>query len=303
MEEGDLRPRRARLAGHQQLGNLVLLYDDNHISIEGNTEVAFSEDVVARYEAYGWHVQQVDRRPRTSTRCATRSTQAREPRPTGRRSSRCARSSAGRPRTCRTPARRTAPRSAPTRSRQTKEILGLDPDDELPGPGRGARARPRGRRPRPRRARGVGEALRRTGAAANAERRGTARPDASQRRLPDGWEKALPDLRPPTRRAWRPARPPARSSTRSAPCCPSCGAARPTSPRATTPRWRAQISFEPDDRRRPRPVRPDPALRHPRARHGLDHERHRRCTAAPGSTAARSCVFSDYMRGRSGSPR
>ncbi len=48
------------LAGHQELGNLVLIYDQNHISIEDDTDVSFSEDVVARYEAYGWHVQRVD---------------------------------------------------------------------------------------------------------------------------------------------------------------------------------------------------------------------------------------------------
>ena len=48
------------LAGHQQLGNLILIYDDNHISIEDDTAVAFSEDVVKRYDAYGWHTQRVD---------------------------------------------------------------------------------------------------------------------------------------------------------------------------------------------------------------------------------------------------
>ncbi|GAA4213697.1 transketolase [Actinocatenispora rupis] len=48
------------LAGHQKLGNLVVIYDDNHISIEDDTDVAKSEDVAARYEAYGWHVQTVD---------------------------------------------------------------------------------------------------------------------------------------------------------------------------------------------------------------------------------------------------
>jgi transketolase len=48
------------LAGHQQLGNLVVIYDDNKISIEDDTAVAFSEDVNARYAAYGWHVQSVD---------------------------------------------------------------------------------------------------------------------------------------------------------------------------------------------------------------------------------------------------
>jgi transketolase len=58
MEEG-ISSEASSIAGHQQLGNLVLLYDDNHISIEGDTRVAFSEDVAARYEAYGWHVQHV----------------------------------------------------------------------------------------------------------------------------------------------------------------------------------------------------------------------------------------------------
>ncbi|QPG96567.1 hypothetical protein C2857_004608 [Epichloe festucae Fl1] len=44
------------LAGHLQLGNLICIYDDNHISIDGDTNCAFTEDVVKRYEAYGWHV-------------------------------------------------------------------------------------------------------------------------------------------------------------------------------------------------------------------------------------------------------
>ncbi|MDH3784974.1 MAG: transketolase, partial [Acidobacteriota bacterium] len=48
------------LAGHLGLGNLIALYDDNHISIEGPTELAFSEDVCARYAAYGWDVQRID---------------------------------------------------------------------------------------------------------------------------------------------------------------------------------------------------------------------------------------------------
>ena len=59
LEEG-VSAEASSLAGTQQLGNLVLLWDDNHISIEDNTEIAFTEDVCARYEAYGWHVQRVD---------------------------------------------------------------------------------------------------------------------------------------------------------------------------------------------------------------------------------------------------
>ena len=48
------------LAGTQELGNLTVLWDDNRISIEDDTSVTFTEDVAARYEAYGWHVQRVD---------------------------------------------------------------------------------------------------------------------------------------------------------------------------------------------------------------------------------------------------
>ena len=48
------------LAGHQRLGNLIVIYDDNEISIEGDTRIAKSEDVNLRYEAYGWHTETVD---------------------------------------------------------------------------------------------------------------------------------------------------------------------------------------------------------------------------------------------------
>ncbi len=62
--DGDLQEgvtsEASSLAGTQKLGNLIVLWDDNHISIEGDTEIAFTEDVVARYEAYGWHTQFVD---------------------------------------------------------------------------------------------------------------------------------------------------------------------------------------------------------------------------------------------------
>ncbi|QNJ04899.1 transketolase [Synechococcus sp. MEDNS5] len=47
------------LAGHLKLGKLIALYDDNHITIDGRTDVSFTEDVLKRYEAYGWHVQHV----------------------------------------------------------------------------------------------------------------------------------------------------------------------------------------------------------------------------------------------------
>ncbi|MGR6741902.1 transketolase [Microbacterium arborescens] len=59
MQEG-ITAEAGSLAGHQQLGNLIAIYDANQISIEDDTNVAFTEDVAARYEAYGWHVQTVD---------------------------------------------------------------------------------------------------------------------------------------------------------------------------------------------------------------------------------------------------
>jgi transketolase len=59
LEEG-ISSEASSLGGHQQLGHLTLIYDDNHISIEDDTNIAFSEDVLKRYEAYGWHTQRVD---------------------------------------------------------------------------------------------------------------------------------------------------------------------------------------------------------------------------------------------------
>jgi len=49
----------ASLAGHWGLDKLIVFYDDNHISIDGHTSISFTEDVAARYEALGWHVQHV----------------------------------------------------------------------------------------------------------------------------------------------------------------------------------------------------------------------------------------------------
>jgi transketolase len=59
LEEG-VSGEASSLAGTQRLGNLLLLWDDNHISIEDDTNIAFTEDVCGRYEAYGWHVQRVN---------------------------------------------------------------------------------------------------------------------------------------------------------------------------------------------------------------------------------------------------
>ena len=59
MQEG-VSGEASSLAGTQQLGNLTVVWDDNHISIEDDTSVTFTEDVCARYSAYGWHVQRVE---------------------------------------------------------------------------------------------------------------------------------------------------------------------------------------------------------------------------------------------------
>jgi transketolase len=59
IEEG-ITSEASSIAGRQDLGNLIVFYDDNKISIEDDTDIALSEDVAARYEAYGWHVQKVD---------------------------------------------------------------------------------------------------------------------------------------------------------------------------------------------------------------------------------------------------
>ena len=59
MEEG-ITSEASSLAGHQKLGNLIAIYDSNQISIEDDTDIAFTEDVAKRFEAYHWHVQTVD---------------------------------------------------------------------------------------------------------------------------------------------------------------------------------------------------------------------------------------------------
>src|SRR5512140_859321 len=74
VSDGDLMEgvssEAASLAGHLKLGKLVYFYDDNHITIDGRTELAFSEDVGKRFEAYGWHVQRIDGHDRKAIEAA-----------------------------------------------------------------------------------------------------------------------------------------------------------------------------------------------------------------------------------------
>jgi transketolase len=84
VSDGDLMEgiasEAASLAGHLRLGKLIYLYDDNRISIEGSTDLTFTEDRGQRFEAYGWHVQRVDGYDLEGIAAAIRAAQA-DPRP------------------------------------------------------------------------------------------------------------------------------------------------------------------------------------------------------------------------------
>src|SRR5690606_20678679 len=64
------------LAGHLGLGRLIVFYDDNEITIDGKTELAFSEDVAKRYESYGWHILHVDGHDVEAVEAAVRTAQS-----------------------------------------------------------------------------------------------------------------------------------------------------------------------------------------------------------------------------------
>ncbi len=85
VSDGDLMEgvasEAASLAGHLRLGNLIYLYDNNHISIEGSTSLAFTEDVCRRFEAYGWDVQEVSGYDLDAVESAIRRAQAVADRP------------------------------------------------------------------------------------------------------------------------------------------------------------------------------------------------------------------------------
>ena len=74
VSDGDLMEgishEAASLAGHLKLGNLIYLYDDNKISIDGSTDLAFTEDVCSRFNAYGWHTIKIDGHNRDEIRNA-----------------------------------------------------------------------------------------------------------------------------------------------------------------------------------------------------------------------------------------
>ena len=80
VSDGDLMEgvshEAASLAGHMKLGKIIFLYDDNHISIDGSTDLAFTEDRLKRFEAYHWHVQQVDGHDRAAVTASIKAAQA-----------------------------------------------------------------------------------------------------------------------------------------------------------------------------------------------------------------------------------
>ena len=85
VSDGDLMEgishEAASLAGHLGLGKIVYLYDDNEISIEGSTDIAFTEDIPSRFRGYGWHVQEVDGHDRDQIDAAIRAARAETSRP------------------------------------------------------------------------------------------------------------------------------------------------------------------------------------------------------------------------------
>ncbi len=263
-----------------------MIYDANRISIEGDTQIAFTEDVAKRYEAYGWHVQ-------TSTGPTTATTPT--ARTTTRTSPRCgtaldaAEDVTDKPSliVLSTIIAWPAPDAQNTEASHgsalgdeevaaTKKVLGFDPDKTFEVPDEVHRATPGPWSTAARSPKRPGTSRSPPGRAANPERdallqRLSVR--SAARRL--GRRAAVVPRR--RRRASPPGSPPARSSTRSLRTSPSSGAGLPTSPGPTTPH---QGRAERHPRRVPdlvlerQPVRPGAALRHPRARHGLDHERH-----------------------------
>ncbi len=233
-EEG-VSAEASSLAGTQELGNITVIWDDNHISIEDDTSIAFNEDVLARYEAYGWHVQRVDwlgedgsyEENTAALNEALDAAQAETKKP----SLIALRTIIGWP----TPGKQNTggihgSKLGSEALKGLKDALGADPEKMFDADA------------------AIVDEVRARAAARAAEyrkdwdarsRRGRpltpSRPPCSS----VSWQAASPRAGkprcPPSKRARlsRPAPPPARSSTRSPPSCPSCGVAPPTSPART----------------------------------------------------------------------
>ncbi|UWM51242.1 transketolase [Streptomyces carpaticus] len=204
LQEG-IAAEASSLAGHQKLGNLIMLWDDNHISIEGDTVTAVSEDTALRYEAYGWHVQRVEPLENgdidpAALHAAVRAAQAVTDRPSLI--------------ALRTIIAWPAPNAQNTEAAHgaalgaaevaaTKRVLGLDPDqsfevaDEVIAHARGALARGR-------EARAAWEKDLAAWRTAQPERAAVF-DRVSAGELPEGWESALPSFETGTKVATRAA--------------------------------------------------------------------------------------------------
>ena len=283
------------IAGVQELGNLIVIYDDNHISIEDDTAIAKAEDVGARYAAYGWHVQHVDWF--TADGAYEENVQALY------EAIEAAKAVTDKPSfiVLRTIIGWPAPNKQNTGAAHgsalgeaevaaTKEILGFDPAVNFPVE---EEVLPH--------AREVAE----RGKAAHAEwderfeRVGEGEPGAGRAVRPAVRRASFPAAgRPrcrrsrPTPRAPAPGKASGKVLTALAPCCPSCGAARPTWPSPTTPRWRAsRPSCPPTAQTEMWPGNPYGRTLHFGIReHGMGSILNGiALTASPGRTAARSC--------------
>ena len=222
----------ASFAGHQQLDNLCWIYDNNHISIDGRTEITLNDDVGERFEAYGWNVtripdandfNEITPRPRRvqGHRGPPDADRRRQP----HRLRLAAQAGHGR-----------GPRRAARRRGGARDqaLLRLARGRPVPGARRrAASASPRASAPAGRSCATSWEQLL---VSYEREHESLERQiGAMQRReLPDGWDRDIPVVRRRTRRGSRPARPPTRFRTRSPRTCRGCSAARPTSP--TRPR-------------------------------------------------------------------
>ena len=285
MEEG-VSSEASSLAGHQQLGNLILIYDDNHISIEDDTAVAFSEDVVKRYEAYGWHTQRVD--SGEDVVALERAIARRPSAVTDRPSFIAVRTIIGWP----APTKQNTGKAhgsalGEDEIRKTKEILGFDPDVHF-AVAEDVLAHTRQVIERGREAHAEWQqVVRRVGGGQPGgvrAARAAAEPHAA-RRLDEG-AADLADRE--GRQAERGVHP---QGVRRGAHHARAGAARAVG-RLGRPRreqqhhdgGRAELrpGRAPDEDVAGRPVRAHPALRHPRARDGRDHQRHHRARRHSG---------------------
>ena len=228
MQEG-VTSEAASLAGHLRLGKRIVLYDDNGIPLDGPTAMAFSEDVPARFEAYGWHTQRVgDGNDLEAIGDAILAAQA-DDRPSliavrthiglGRRTSRTAR-------------RRMGPLGVDA-VRLTKEAYGWDPDTSFFVPDDGGSTSRRWPSVASSSSCRLAPTVLSAGRGGSGGRRGIRRRIAGRR--PDGWAAGLPVYGPDDEMATRRASQQTLQA-RSPGCCPSSGAARPTSLAATTRR-------------------------------------------------------------------